>query len=356
MVRASVFITAEILRDMMLGKSTRKMIMEIFAQHNENMAALVPVDYAEGTLERYQISYQHTKDFLMWEYQVEDIDIRKLDQHFIQQYAFWLKTAHKCNHNSTMKYLANFKKIVLIAVRSGWLPGDPFANFKMTKKTVIKQPLTEAELAIIIKKDYGNDRVNHVRDIFVFCCFTGLAYADVKKLKRSEIVTGVDGGLWIFTPRQKTPRQQTPEPCAIPLLPMALQILHKYKDHAKCNNNGCALPVLSNQRMNSYLKEIGSTAGIRLELTFHLARHTFATIALSNGVPIETVAKILGHTNLKQTQHYAKILHTKISQDIAAMREKFSLKADLPVLPEAVIEPIKPATALPKYNYVLTAS
>jgi len=347
-------ITAELLRDMLTGKANRKMILEIFAEHNQQMEALVGKDYADGTLERYQTSYDHTKAFIQWQYHADDRFIRKLDHLFIEQYAFWLKTERKCNHNTTMKYLANFKKIVLISVKNKWLPGDPFANFKMTKLPVIREPLSEWELNTIIKKDFKNDRINQVRDIFVFSCYTGLAYADVKKLRRAEIEKGVDGEQWIFTLRQKTDI-----PCPIPLLPVALQLMDKYASHPKCVNEDRVLPVLSNQKINAYLKEIADICGIKKTLTFHLARHTFATtITLCNGVPIETVSKMLGHTTIKQTQHYAKILHNKISMDMAMLREKY---AGIALEPEKecmkiALEPLKPKVVLPKYNYVLVAS
>ncbi|MGF7042624.1 site-specific integrase [Mucilaginibacter lappiensis] len=347
-------ITAELLRDMLIGKYQRKKIMEVFAEHNKQMEALIGKDFAKGTLERYETSFDHTRAFMQWQYQLEDLSIRKLDYFFIEQYAFWLKTVRKCNHNTTVKYLANFKKIVLICVKNKWLPGDPFANFKLTKKPVFRDPLTEWELETIIRNDFENERLNNVKDIFLFACYTGLAYADVKKLKRSEIMKGVDGEQWIFTPRQKTET-----PCPIPLLPVALQILDKYASHPKCVNQDRALPTLSNQKMNAYLKEIGDICGIRMALTFHRARHTFATtITLSNGVPIETVAKMLGHTTLAQTQHYAKVMHAKIAMDMAALREKYAVTAPDAELEgvTVILEPVKQLKTLLKYNYVLVAS
>src|SRR6185437_3447713 len=168
---------------------------------------------------------------------------------------------------------------------------------------------------------FATERLSQVRDIFLFSCFTGLAYADLQKLRRSEISTGIDGGKWIFTRRQKTDTASR-----IPLLPTAQQILEKYLDHPLCRNDK-VLPILSNQKMNQYLKEIADVCHIDKYLTFHIARHTFATtITLSNGVPIETVSKMLGHRNLKTTQHYAKILDRKVSNDMQALKERLSLK------------------------------
>jgi site-specific recombinase XerD len=219
-----------------------------------------------------------------------------------------------------MKYLANFKKIVLICVKNGWLQKDPFTGFKLAKKEIEWPFLTEQELQTIASKQFATERLNYVRDIFLFSCYTGLAYADVKKLKRSEVGLGVDGGKWIFTKRKKTDSSTR-----IPLLPTSLAILKKYSDHPQCVNEDKVLPVLSNQKMNTYLKEIADVCEIRKNLTFHIARHTFATtVTLSNGVPIESVSKMLGHKNLKTTQHYAKILDRKVGEDMNALKNRLA--------------------------------
>jgi len=161
-------------------------------------------------------------------------------------------------------------------------------------------------------------RMSQVRDIFIFCCYIGLAYADVKKLTTDEIITGIDGEKWIWTNRQKTESATR-----IPLLPPALEIIDRHKNDPQCLNQGRVLPVLSNQKMNSYLKEIADGCDIKKKVTFHTARHTFATtVTLTNGVPIETVGKMLGHRNLKTTQHYAKILDLKVSEDMGVLRAK----------------------------------
>lgn len=201
---------------------------------------------------------------------------------------------------------------------NGWLEKDPFIKFKMTKKEVIPEFLTEEEVQTMVEKKFGSARINQVRDIFLFCCYTGLAFVDVRKLNVSEIGIGIDGSKWIFTKRQKTAT-----PSRIPLLPIALEILEKYKDHPVCVNSEKVLPVLSNQKYNEYLKEIAEICEIKKNLTTHTARHTFATtITLSNGVPMETVSKMLGHKNLRTTQHYAKILDKKISDDMSLLRQK----------------------------------
>jgi site-specific recombinase XerD len=292
--------------------------MEVFGQHNAQMKALVGNEFAPGTLQRYKTSLQHTQSFIRWKYGVEDLEIHKLDFEFVSDYEFWLKSVRNCGHNSAIKYIANFRKIVNRCIKNGWLSKDPFSGFKMTKRDVDRSALTATELQIIKDKAFDIERLAIVRDIFVFCCFTGLAYADIKKLRRSEIGVGIDGENWIFTSRQKTETSSR-----IPLLPTTLELIQKYKDHPQCLQNGRLLPVLSNQKMNSYLKEIGDACGISKNFTFHIARHTFATtVTLENGVPIETVSKMLGHKNLRTTQHYAKILDQKVSNDMTTLRHK----------------------------------
>jgi site-specific recombinase XerD len=233
------------------------MLLQIFQQHNDEVKNLIGKDFSASTLERYKTSYDHTKSFIMWKYRVEDMDIKKLNFEFVAQYEFWLKSVRNCSHNTAIKYIANFRKIVNRCIRNGWLNRDPFIGFKMTKKEVIPEFLTEHEIKLVAEKTFVSDRLDNVRDIFLFCCYTGLAFADVKKLMMSEIRLGVDGNKWIFTQRQKTETSTR-----IPLLPSALTILNKFKDHPSCITSGKALPVLSNQKYNGYLKEIADICGI----------------------------------------------------------------------------------------------
>ena len=222
-----------------------------------------------------------------------------------------------------IKYLTYFKKIVLLCVKHQWLKQDPFAEFSLARREMVRPFLTDGEITKMANKVFPTERLAIVRDIFLFSCYTGLAYVDVQKLKRSEIIIGVDGGKWIDTTRQKTESSSR-----VPLLPFPRSILNKYKNHPVCEIKGTVLPILSNQKMNAYLKEIADTCGIGKTLTFHVARHTFATtVTLSNGVPIESVAKMLGHKNLKQTQHYAKVLDFKVSGDMQQLKEKLLKKS-----------------------------
>lgn len=316
-------VTIEVLKNKINGVAEKERdILEIFQEHNDKMSKMLGTDYAPGTLGRYQTTLDHTRAFIAWKYKAESFDINRLDYDFISEFEFWMKTFKQIGHNTTIKYLANFKKIVLICIKKGWLSKDPFMAFKMTTKEVDRQALTPSELQNIANKDFDNERLEHVRDIFIFCCYTGLAYADVYKLKRSEIIVGIDGEKWLSIKRQKT---ETPS--RIPILPMAQRMLDKYSEHPQCLAKNKLLPVLSNQKMNSYLKEIGDVCRVNKVITFHLARHTFATtVTLTNGVPIESVSKMLGHRNIKTTQQYAKIVDKKISEDMIVLKNKLALQ------------------------------
>ncbi|WP_426587554.1 site-specific integrase [Mucilaginibacter sp. R-33] len=321
MMERKLLITATNLKDRLLGgkPSPGKMLVPIFQEHNRQVAALIGKEYAKGTLDRYETSLKHTQAFLIWKYNAHDIDIRAIDHEFIMAYDFYLRSERGCNNNSTVKYLKNFKKIILICIANGWLDKDPFVKYKPKVKEVKRDFLNAEELEAMANKQLVSDRVSQVRDIFLFSCYTGLAYADVKKLKRTEIVTGIDGQKWVYTSRQKTDTSSR-----IPLLPQAMELMAKYEEHPQCVNDGLLLPVLSNQKMNSYLKEIADACGINKELTYHIARHTFATtVTLANGVSIESVSKMLGHTNIKTTQHYAKILDMKVAQDMSKLRKLY---------------------------------
>ena len=321
--KKEILINSENLRNELFGiKERERLLIPIFTEHNRKIKELVGSEYAPGTLERYETSLKHTKDFLQWKYRVSDIDIEKIDHAFITEYEFYLRTERKCANNTAVKYIKNFHKIINICLANGWLTKDPFANYKAKVKEVIREFLTEQEIQSLMEKEFVSERLELVRDIFVFSCFSGLAYIDVKQLSKDNIVLGIDGDKWINKNRQKTDTNSK-----IPLLPTAQYILDKYANHPVCVNEDKLLPIFSNQKMNAYLKEIATVCGINKELTFHIARHTFATtVTLSNGVPIETVSKMLGHTNLKTTQHYAKILDKKISEDMQVLKAKFNTK------------------------------
>ncbi len=316
-------ITSEKLKYLYLGKSIApKMLLTIFQDHNHKIEQLEGKEYASGTIERYKTAKKHIQEYIKLEYNVSDIPVKDVDHKFITGFEHYLKTERNCAHNTAIKYITNFKKIIRIAFANDWISKDPFINWKGKLKIVEREFLTEDEIQRIIEKELHTPRLDQVKDIFLFSCFTGLAYADVKKLSQNDKIIGVDGTLWIKINRSKTDTRSS-----IPLLPTALKILEKYEDHTEVLKTDRLLPVLSNQKMNAYIKEIADLCKIDKNLTFHLARHTFATtITLSNGVPIESVSKMLGHKNLRTTQHYAKILDQKVSEDMMALKNKMQFK------------------------------
>ena len=311
--------TVHDIKDKYLGKDAKlKMLIKLFDEHNQQMEKLVGIEFALGTYKRYHTTRSHVADYIKTEYSKNDIPVRDVDLKFIKGFEYFLKVTKECNHNSALKYVNNFKKIVRIAVGNDWISKDPFYNYKVQFKTVEREFLSKEELQALIDKKIEGDRLNVVRDMFVLCCFTGLAYVDIQSLRPDEIYQNEEGGFYIKSKRTKTDTGFT-----IPLLPTAVAIIKKYKDHPKVVNKDCVIPVLSNQKSNAYLKEIADRCNIKKNLTTHLARHTFATtVTLTNGVPIETVGKMLGHKNLRTTQHYAKIIDSKVEEDMKVLREK----------------------------------
>ncbi|SDS66361.1 site-specific integrase [Gramella sp. MAR_2010_147] len=305
-----------------VNKKKPKMTLEVFKEHNEQMDRLSGKSISKSTAKRYWTCYNHVEQFLKEEYKAEDYPMNDINHQFITKFEYFLKTKRECNHNSALKYVNNFKKIIRIALANQWMDRDPFYNYKVQFETVEREYLNEEEVQKLINKDLHLDRLKLVRDMFVFSCYTGLAYSDVKKLSSADITKGIDGGKWIRIKRTKTKSLSS-----IPLLPVAEEILDRYKDHPEVKNGDYVLPVLSNQKSNAFLKEIAALCGINKPLTTHLARHTFATtITLTNGVPIESVSKMLGHKDLRTTQHYAKIVDRKISDDMNALKMKLAEK------------------------------
>ena len=325
--KKDIVLTSINLKNELFGiTENKRMLIPIFKDHNNKIKELIGKEYAPGTLERYNTSLKHTINFLEWKYKLSDIEISKIDHAFITEYEFYLRSVRNCCNNTAVKYIKNFNKIIKLCIANDWLDKNPFANYKSKVKEVERVYLSEGEIQNIINKDFKNERLSLVRDIFLFSCFTGLAYIDVKNLTRSHISIGIDGDKWIFTHRQKTESASK-----IPILSVTQMIIDKYENHPQSVNEEKLLPILSNQKMNAYLKEIAAVCEIEKELTFHIARHTFATtVTLTNGVPIESVSKMLGHKNLRTTQHYAKVLDKKVSEDMKILRDKFSLTPQIP--------------------------
>lgn len=308
-----------------LGKTTEKKstVLQEFQLHNDQMLALVEKEeYAIGTHERYKISKNHVREFMFYKYGVEDMEFNELNFEFVKDYEFYLKTVKNISNNTALKYITNFKKIVLSAVDKEIIAADPFKRFKSKKTKVPKKPLTNHELDSLEKHHFSTARLSVVRDVFVFQCYTGLAYVDVYNLKQSDLKVGIDGEKWIMTGRQKTG-----SPINIPLLPKAVMIMERYRNHPLCLERNSVLPVSSNQKMNEYLKEIADLCGIASALNTHKARRTFAsTITLNNDVPIHVVKEMLGHQSVSQTEQYAMTEQLSIGREMQGLKHRLADK------------------------------
>ena len=323
MVNNDEEINAQTYKNKLLGiEENQRKLLIIFEDHNKRMKELVGKEFSNNTFKKYETTLSHTKEFLKHQYKINDISIKRVDIAFINDFDFYLRNTKNCNNNSTIKYIRNFGKIVKQCYINGWLEKDPFLNYKGKVKEVERTYLTELEIEVLLNKNFKINRLELVKDIFLFSCFTGLAYIDVHNLTKSNIIVGIDGEKWISTHRQKTESASK-----IPILQVTQMIIDKYENHPQSTNEDRLLPILSNQKMNAYLKEIAAICEIEKELTFHIARHTFATtVTLTNGVPIESVSKMLGHKNLRTTQHYAKVLDRKVSEDMKLLKDKFIFK------------------------------
>ena len=289
----------------------KKTLLVVFSTHNQKINQLIGNGFTKATVDKYELSYKHLKKFIKLNYKADDLHLNEVIFGFITDFEHYLLSVKNISRNTANKYLSHLIKMINIALDNEWIDKNPFRKFRMKNKEVVKEFLTETELGILFQKEIILKRLEQVRDIFAFCCLTGLAFVDVEKLTPDDLHIGIDGKLWIHIRRQKTNTASH-----IPLLPHALTIIEKYKNHPLVITKGSVLPVLTNQKMNAYLKEIADVCGITKNLTMHTARHTFATYMLTKGVPIETVAKLLGHKDLKTTQIYAKIIDSKVADDM----------------------------------------
>ncbi len=295
------------------GNQNTATFLSIFQKHNEDIHSLIGISKSKATYQKYERARKHFFNFLKNKYRRTDIKPVELKHIMLHDFEIYLKTTGNCSHNTTAKFMQTIRTICLFAQNSNFMTHNPFLNYKISFQKVDRGYLLEDELKKLIDKKIAIPRLERVRDIFLFSCFTGLAYIDVSNLTKDNLLEK-DGRYWIMTHRQKTKVASN-----VLLLDIPLQIIKKYNDTSKER----LLPVLSNQKMNSYLKEIGDLCSIKKNLTFHLARHTFATtVTLEKGVPIETVSKMLGHTNIKTTQIYARITTDKIEREMLKLSNK----------------------------------
>jgi len=297
-----------------------KMLFQVFQEHNDKCRELIGKDYAKVTISRFDTCLKYMKEMALKQYHLKDIPLKEVNHAFIQNYIHFLKVEKNLSENTLIRYMKVIKKITNMALANEWMTKNPFINIKFHEQEVHKEFLTKEELEALRTKEFDIPRLDLVRDVFLFQCWTGLAFIDVSELTEEHIVPDNEGNLWIRKARQKTKIM-----CNIPLLDIPLKILDKYKEHPLCQKKGVLLPVMVNQKMNSYLKEIAICCGIKKNLSTHTGRHTFSTtVALANNVSLENVAKMLGHTNTKMTQRYAKVLDQSILREMQGVRKNFA--------------------------------
>tara|TARA_R110000868_G_scaffold381683_2_gene648079 strand:+ start:191 stop:1438 length:1248 start_codon:yes stop_codon:yes gene_type:complete len=314
-------ITAELLKAHYHGEGENsKTLQEILTYHRKKIETTL----TKGTLRNFGVTEGYLNKFLNTQLKTKDVYLKNLNYKFICDFEsylvmYWPKGHPKAmGHNTVMKHIQRFRKIITLAFHIEWIEKDPFLRWKPTYEKTEREFLSENELSNLQSYDFKIERLDRVRDLFVFSCFTGISYVDIMNLTKENITIGIDGNKWIFTNRQKTKA-----PVKIPILNIAQELLNKYENHPITMLTETLFPIISNEKVNLYLKEIADACGIRKNLTFHMARHTFATtVTLSNGVPIETVSKLLGHTKIASTQIYARVIEKKVSEDMQLLKDK----------------------------------
>ena len=304
-------ITAMRLKSILTSRSDEaKRLLVLFDEFNEDYKALVGKETTHKTYTRYLLTRRRLAEFMAAKYKVKDILLTDINTKFINDFYIYLRTVDgKNGHNYHMKMIQRFRTVFKTAKDNGWVQTDPFGGFKISMEETHREHLTIDELGALMSKEMTSERLQRVKDIFVFSCFTGLAYTDVRGLKKSEVVMGNDGRLWIDTRRDKTKVA-----VYVPLLDIPRAILERYAD---TTSHDRLLSIPANQKVNDYLKEIAAICGIDKNLTFNIARHTFATtVTLENGVALETVQKMLGHKNIRTTQVYAKMTKRRIGMEM----------------------------------------
>lgn len=296
-----------------------KMLCEVFKEENlKHRQRLEIGDVVLNTVLRNERAERYLGEFILKKFNAPDVPFSAIDNAFVRDFHLFLRVDKKQEQNTANKYCKILKRIVTLALDNKWMDVNPFQGIRFHAKATNRQFLTEKELHIIMNKTFTLERLNVVRDIFIFCALTGLSFSDVEGLKPEHISVDEDGNYWIHKARQKTKNV-----CNIPYLESARLIAEKYNGHPICEKRGVVLPVISNQRMNSYLGEISGICGIDKPLTMHIARHSYACLALANGVSLEIIARMLGHSDIRTTKIYAKVIDKSIAEQMGGLAAKF---------------------------------
>lgn len=292
-------------------------IVEYFKLYLERLKKLVGIEIKEETYEKFEYIMHDSQAFIKFHYRKADIKLKNLDYSFISDFEYYYKTQKLHKQVTINKSLQRFKKVIKQAVIGGHLASHPFEEHKGRKVIPTIVFLTHQELQALEDKEFASSTLNHVKDCYLFCCYTGLAYREMFELRKEDLITKLDGTVWIYKKRQKTDRA-----FSVPLvLPKAIQILEKYS-----NEGEYMLPRISNQSFNRLLKEIAITLEIDKKLTHHTARKTFATtVLLDNEIPMEVVSKLLGHKKITTTQeYYAEVMPERLSKELIKLKSKIN--------------------------------
>ena len=319
--------TPSLILKRVFGKDTEmRTLLGAIRQEIKEMEKVVNIDYAPVTINRYKNVLKKLENSIPTFYDKEDITFHELTPEFIKAFDLHLKTEVGLCRNTIVRYMKCFKKITNMALAKGWMKKDAFYGYKMEQDETAPVFLTYDELQTVMNKEFTIPRLALVRDIFIFACFTGLAFVDVSTLKKEDMVQDNNGDWWIRKGRIKLMhRRKASSISNIPLLPVPLAILKKYENNPVCIKKGYCLPVPCNQKMNSYLKEIADFCGIKKNITTHVARHTFGTtITLANNVPLQDVSVMLGHASTRMTQHYARVMNASLKKSMIHVKEQLT--------------------------------
>jgi site-specific recombinase XerD len=320
-----ILITAQLIKANYTGESEQsKSLLNLFEYHGKKIKNIL----AKGSIRNFGVTESYLNKFLKQTKNTTDIFLKELNYKFLCDFECYLSSYWPVGHpkamsqNTTMKHIQRLRKMVTLAYHIEWIVKDPFVRWKPTFEKREREFLSDNELSNMENFEFDIERLDRVRDLFIFSCYTGISYVDIMNLTENHIVKGIDGSNWIMTKRQKTK-----SPVKVPLLGKAEELIKKYKNHPMTQVTNSLMPIITNEKLNQYLKEVAFYCGIKKNLTFHMARHTFATtVTLSNGVPIETVSKLLGHTKIATTQIYARVIERKVSEDMEALKSKFKLQ------------------------------
>ena len=301
------------IKEFLMGRHYRnRLFFEVFEEHNAKMHTLIGKEYDRTTYHRYMLCLRNLREMMATKTKAADFPIKNLNHELVRSFEHFLKTKKRVSQNTMIRYMKCLKKVVNLAIANGWITANPFAGIKFSEKKVVKDFLTIEEVNTIRNRVFDIERLNIVKDIFIFCCYTGLDFIDVYNLRPEHITEDAQGRKWIHKQRQKTEVE-----FFVPLLEYPLQLIEKYRNHPLCQKNKAVFPVYANQKMNSYLKDIADFCGIKKHLTMHTARYTFATtITLANDVKLENVSKMLGHTNTRMTQQYARVMNETLAREM----------------------------------------